>query len=664
MLEAMKQLALDFLWNHEGSGEPPDDLESWFKDFRQNAPEKLFQYLVESTERMERYYTLSPDKEDPDLAVLEALDFKESDNIKLPFNQSSGSQGAALGPVIKRTYSNAKGAGPSAKIQKTTLDSFEAIGESDEPWSLFFKSALNTWTRPKLLVRARGDKLEGSGNAYAVAIEQIPEKKTVFLAFKSEDGRLPGEHPEYMQYLQAILANTKYATKAVPPVQGGRCSLCGSEPATVFCNALRGAGLNISNVDRPGAFPDVTIDHAVRGYPLCLDCADLLYVYKNRIARLFIAPIAGDRALIVPRTRVSGRIRQRFFKQVADLTTSPSSEGGKQPSLRAGIETREERLMRLLGDERAVTSFDILWADFGQKIENLRGAVTDVLPSRLSRISEINDCFRDTRSPLFPEHDLAVFDLPLTFVLHLLRRPGGKKAQSINESRRMFQLRREVAAAIYSARSFSLSRFWDEMFITARWYLNEAISKGDGWGLLTEGYSEKKQTSYWTMAGWIRHLARFIHYLTTLEVFPMPDAMYHPQSDLLRPYFRPESGIDTVQKAFAFILGILYGKVMQVQAAKGFNVGANALTWLKRLTLTGKDLPELYCKVREKLLTYETESSSAVREVLQELGSLGAKIGDNFDLPQVTTCYFLLLGQSVAVRVLPSKEETSDTTRS
>ena len=137
----------------------------------------------------------------------------------------------------------------------------------------------------------------------------------------------------------------------------------------------------------------------------------------------------------------------------------------------------------------------------------------------------------------------------------------------------------------------------------------------------------------------------------------MPNPSYQPNSDLLKPYFGPESGIDTDQKAFAFILGILYGKVMQVQGAKGVNVGANALTWLKRLTLTGQDLPGFYCKVREKLLTYETEGNPSVREVLNELGDLGARIGDIPDLSQVSTCYFLLLGQSVAVRVLPSKEK-------
>jgi CRISPR-associated protein Csh1 len=85
------------------------------------------------------------------------------------------------------------------------------------------------------------------------------------------------------------------------------------------------------------------------------------------------------------------------------------------------------------------------------------------------------------------------------------------------------------------------------------------------------------------------------------------------------------------------------------------NVGANALTWLRRLSLSGRDLPELYVKVREKLLTYGTESSEAVREILTELGELGTSL-KNFDLDETTTCYFLLLGQSLAVKILPSKD--------
>jgi hypothetical protein len=56
--------------------------------------------------------------------------------------------------------------------------------------------------------------------------------------------------------------------------------------------------------------------------------------------------------------------------------------------------------------------------------------------------------------------------------------------------------------------------------------------------------------------------------------------------------------------------------------------------------------------------SYETEKSPAVRELLVELGELGVPLGTNFDLDETTTCYFLLLGQSLAVKILPSKERT------
>lgn len=136
----------------------------------------------------------------------------------------------------------------------------------------------------------------------------------------------------------------------------------------------------------------------------------------------------------------------------------------------------------------------------------------------------------------------------------------------------------------------------------------------------------------------------------------MEDKFYEPQMEKLKPYFGPESGIDSLQKAYAFLLGALYGKVLQVQGAKGVNVGANALTWLKRLTLKGRDLPELYVKIREKLLAYETEKSEDVRELIAEIGNLGCRLGDNIELGEILTNYYLLLGQSLTPTILPKKE--------
>ena len=653
MLEEMRTLALDFLWSQEGQGEVPDNLNEWFKNMRLKKPDRIFPHLVEASENIENYYTLSPDPDDSDLAVLEVADFQEDHRKTLPFVKTAP-KSPDLGPVGKRSINAAdKSVAPKPAIRKQLLKKLEEIAQEDKSWSPFFESSWQTFTRSKLLIATTGDILiaESGQNAYSLAIENISERQTVFLAFKDAQGKLPGEYPEYLQYLQEILAQTKYATKAIPPVENGLCSLSSEDGITVFPNALPGAGINIANIDRPGAFPGITKENAALGYALSLDSADLLYIYKNHVSKLFIADIAGNRALIIPRTQISGKTRHLFFNQVQELIQTENR-----------VEAREERLMRLLGNEQAVTSLDILWANFGQKIEKLQGLITDILPSRLQKITEVNEQFNslEISHPIFPKHKMYVFDLTLNWLSEFLKRPGEKKAKSINASRRLFQFKKNLAAAIYHGNRFPDAPFWSEIFVTAQWYLNQTVEDGNAWNLLNEGYSTKTNKPYWTFAGWIRHLSQFIHYLRELEVLRMPESSYQPKSELLKPYFGQESGIDTDQKAFAFLVGVLYGKVMQVQGAKGVNVGANALTWLRRLTLTGEDLPDFYCKVREKLLTYETESSGDVREVLQEVGYLGTKIGDAFDIPQTTTCYFLLLGQSVAIQVLPSSSRDEE----
>jgi CRISPR-associated protein Csh1 len=88
------------------------------------------------------------------------------------------------------------------------------------------------------------------------------------------------------------------------------------------------------------------------------------------------------------------------------------------------------------------------------------------------------------------------------------------------------------------------------------------------------------------------------------------------------------------------------------------NVGANALTWLRRLTLAGRDLPDLYNKVRDKMLVYQVERKASVRALVVELGKLGAQLGTNIKLNETETSYFLLLGQSLAVKVMPSKKKS------
>ncbi len=654
MLDAMRQLALDSLWIRLDNGVTPDP-EAWYRCLRKQDLGRLFPMLVEDVEQeggkdKQRYYTLRADPGLEDLAILEPHEMQSRDAAGLPFNQASGPQAAALGPVIKRTApSKAKEAGPSLKVQLTTLKEFKEISAAGDRWSPYFQAAHACFLRPRIKI---GDEVKAaSGGAYQAAISLIDEKRTVLLAFRDEQGRLPGEVPEYVDYLQGVLAATKYATGAIPACEGKTCSLCGSHPVTVYPKAPNGAGINLANLDRDGAFPGLDPAAAWKGFGLCVACADLLYVYCKHVAADYRMTVAGYNALVIPSLRFDPPLRKKFGQRLRAWLTELEQTNNS-------IIVHEKQLLNILGEEKAVATLTILWAEFGQRIDDIRGVITNVLPSRLQELAKLNRTITALKSPVFPEAHLDDFEynLPLTILKALLRRPGGKAAQNSNESRRLFDLRRDLADAIYH-KSPLPERFFDEVHETAQWHFADVCDSGSAWGLLHEGV-KKDGGTFLTTAGWVRQLARFLHYLRLIGVMPMSEPYKRHQTTCvaLQPYFGPESGIDGPREAFAFILGALYGKLLQVQAARDVNVVSNALTWLKRLTLAGEDLPELYVKVREKLMLYRAESNPEVRQLVAELGELGTKLGTRNDLDETHTCYFLLLGQSLATKIMPSKK--------
>lgn len=661
MLEAMRQLALDYLFEELGDGEQPANLTAWFREMRADQPERLFPYLVEDIGRVKELYTLAPDTGDEQILNLTLREVTDDLMLALPFMRPSGSQGAQVGPVFKRSFSKQKGGGPSAKIIKTTIASFAEIAGAGHRWSSYFSEILELISRPRL--RLPDQSLVDWGKNYTLsldaAIDLIGEKNsTVFLAIADRQQKLPGQHHEYLAYLmEEKLAGDRYITGSAGPQPHANCPLCGAANTIVYPNGVKGAGINFGNLDRDGAFAGVSCANAWKGFSLCLDCADLLYIYKfhtlkpdplsNR--RPFMASVAGDPALIVPFTTAIAAGRQELLKAARDYACLAQKE----------VEESELDLIDILKEQRSLLSLTFVWADIGQNIENLRGAITDVPPSRLTELYKFNAESKEWSHPIFPETPLRDLNpnLSLTALKNLFWRPGGKKAQDINKSKRLFQLRRLLTACVYHSRPLPEERFWEEAMLTARCYVMDAIDQGNAYSLLNEGLGKKGP--FLTAAGWIRHFARWLYYLRLLEVLPMSesDSFYQPALAELKPYFGPESGIDSEPKAYAFLLGVLYGKLLQVQGARGVNVGANALTWLKRLTLTGKDLPEFYVKTREKLLAYETEKSKKVRSLVEEIGALGVRLGNDIDMDDTTTCYFLLLGQSLSSRVLAKQEE-------
>lgn len=658
MLEAMRELAL--LELNYRCGETSANLH----DIRAHHGEQLAPLLVEASEKIPRVYLLQaiPNEQDTVRMWVEELD--DAKRRRLPFNKPSGAQSPALGPVFKRT-SKAKEKppyGPSLKIQNTTEKEFIAQAQSAATWNNYFKEVCAVLFQGQALIY--GDALYPVGSdqpdphIMAAAIRLIPEKETVFLSVVDATGRWPGDRAEYQDYLAHALADIKYVTGEAPAHDSADCPLCGATDVTLYPN-LRGTGLNFANMDRVGAFPGLDTGQAWKGYGLCLDCADLLYVFKNHLLGQFVGNVAGDKALLVPSLLGNPDGKRQFLKDwrkyLQDL------ESGK-------IASHENDLLEFVQDQDDTQIvLHILWATFGQVVDEVRGVVNDILPSRLRQLAKDNSTANHWNHALAPCYvmDNARFDLSLNTLLVLLKRPGGRKAAKANESSRLFGMKRQLAEAIYHGTPLGEARvgLWQEILITAEWYLNDLPEETPVLRhyLLNQGINKKGDRQ--TFASWIRQLAQFLYYLHLTGVLPMDESNtqpFEPTLPALKPYFQLGSGLNSPEKAFTFILGILYGKVLQVQAARGVNVASNALTWLKRLNLDGRDLPELYNKVREKLLTYETEANADVRALIQDLGRLGARLGDGIRLDNTTTCYFLLLGQSVMVDALPSSKTKKD----
>lgn len=657
MLRAMYQLALDYLYtNHRLDGEP-EDPDEWYRHVRTKDPIRLLQYLIESprTSMASNYYVLSADPYDPNVAVLEQREFDpDRDAARIPFVQSTGSQSAAIGPVIKRSFASGKGAGPSSKILQTTLDAFEDISRSGKPWSSYFGEALDIMSRSTLVFQGR----ESVGAATIMqAVQVIDEKRTAYLTVLDDQGRLPGERPEYIEYLQEILGEEKYSTLRTPPVRSGIDALTGAQ-TTVYANSLSGAGVNINNVDRLGAFSGLDSGNAWKKFALSADSADLLYVFGFHLRDEFVGRVAGEKALILPEVMPDFRSRLMFmakFRRLIEKTRESDS-----------VEVLERRLATMVEGAESLAGISIVWASFGQKMSEIRGMVLDVLPSRLSDLSHMVTSQRSVSSPVFPRYPLEQFDydLALNGYARLLTRPGGRASRGLNESSRLFAVKRTVAAALYHKRKVDERLFWHEVMETARQYLIDMLRTNNSYGLTQEG-RKKDGTIYPTLAGWIKHLAGYLDFFRKAGVLSRMDTEpYVPDSDLLKPFFADSadtSGLDTDEKRYVFLVGALFGKLMSVQAARGVNVTANALSWLKRLNLTPEEIPGLYVKIVDRLYAYLGKRgislSKEMAQVNREIARLGIKIGTPHALSTVETNYYLLLGQALSSILMPSKSK-------
>lgn len=575
-----------------------------------------------------------------------------------PFIKPGGSQSAQLGTVIKRSRNAKREVSPGGKILASTLASFEETAARTEAPAAY-GAAL------KLL----GDDSSQRLAALQAALEAITAKDTCWVAL----GDPPGDDIPYARWQLDLLRAERYKLDLTAPP--APCPLC-EETRPLAPNGLKGAGINFGNLDNPGMFPGFDEARAALRFALCGPCADRLRVFKNEVAEELKCRVAGEGALVIPEVSDphTGRAAKRA-REVVQRLREGSSVGAV-----------EDALLRVLERESSVASFHVLWATLGQDLDDVTGLVMDVPRTRLAELSTLNDaanlwCATAQRpGSVLPRSPLRerLFDLSLSVLQDLTRHPGGARTKRLNNGQHLASFRRAIARAVYGSGHISAARWFRELCNLAQSYLREAVDLDEGalqWWLLYEDRAEAnvspdagdgkkrtvrksaakaERTLRLTLAGWIRHAALVTRYLQQLKVLEaMESDVYVPAAERLRPFF-VDSGVRGDARAFAFLLGALWGKLVTVQAARKVNVKANALSWLRRGALSGPDLPRLFALTRMKLLEYGTHSDD-MGLVLGELAHLGHRLGDRIALDNDQTMYFLLLGEALATELMPAK---------
>lgn len=438
---------------------------------------------------------------------------------------------------------------------------------------------------------------------------------------------------------------------------GERCSLCNTE-TELFPNVLSGVGINIANVDKPIFFPGVETENAGKAFPICAPCAEALYVAKFHVFKELIQNISGHQALIIPHLVESADTKEGLEIIASALKLLKSDVSGAKQT--------ERNILKDLSENKSIATVTFIFGEVaGQSVQKIRKVIPSVLPSRLSQISktiadinEINDNYTD-------EHPWKSKYPPLNGTLKILKNVLGNPKYSDRKStggRKPFIASSvdtlDLLSAIFLKRKYSLKDLLSEFSSKLSYDFLGALS------------NEDKNMPIYSIQNNVRYMVYLLSFLEKLEVIKMNPgdnfvSKYLEGHEGLKPlndFLGAESkGLDTKEKQNAFLVGLLFGKLVSFQQARG--VSANALKWLRGLQLSQQDLMDIFVKTRSKLDDYSTPKSAwsdEMKGVSEAIAALGANIS-KWDISRKEIPYYLCLGQSLSGYYLPSKNNANQT---
>lgn len=439
---------------------------------------------------------------------------------------------------------------------------------------------------------------------------------------------------------------------------GVGCSLC-HKKTELFPNVLAGVGINIANVDKFGFFPGVTRHNAGKAFPICAPCAEALYAAKFHVFQNLRQTISGHNALIIPHLLESKDIREDLEIVTSDLKRLTRDVGG--------AERTESGILKDLSDNKGVSTVTFIIGDVGgQSVENIRKVIPDVLPSRLSEISRAIEAVNGMNDGYPPDHPWKSKYPPLNGNLRIIRDVLGSpkySQQKAGGGRKPFKSSSidtlNLLSAIFLKRTYPIKDILSEFSSKLSYDFLGALS------------DEDKNQPIYSIRNNITNMTYLLSFLDLLEVIRMNSGnnfvnKYLERHEGLKPlndFLSTEAkGLDTEEKQYAFLVGLLFGKLISFQQRRG--VATSGLKWLKGLQLSPQDLMDIFVKTRGKLDDYSTPRSAwsdEMRGVAEAIGALGANIGD-WSISRKEIPYCLCLGQSLSGYYLPGKssDEQSD----
>ena len=563
----------------------------------------------------------------------------------------TASQGTYITPTWKESPS---------KLKKTVKKYIKDSEENDADW---LQNAVKIFKSNDIEIGELKEDGTLERKTFFETVEWAKKNKKIKVFSVRINGKYNAEIRELLDFSLKEKPKAIYQTNDAISFKtpGVGCSLCHKE-AELFPNVLSrdGVGINIGNVDKFGFFPGITRRNAGKAFPICAPCAEALYAAKFHVFPKLKQTISGHQALIIPHLLESGDRGEDLDIVTSELKRLMRDVGG--------AERTESGILKDLSENKGVSTVTFIIGDVGgQSVENIRKVIPDVLPSRLSDISRAIEDVNKVNDGYSLNHPWKKSKYPpLNGNLRIIRDVLGSPKYSQQKGgggRKPFKSSSvdtlNLLSAIFLKRTYPLKDILSEFSSKLSYDFLGALS------------GEDKNQPIYSIWNNIANMVYLLLFLDRLEVIRMNSSKnfvnkYLERHEGLKPlnsFLSTEAkGLDTEEKQYAFLVGLLFGKLISFQQRRG--VATSGLKWLKGLQLSPQDLKEIFVKTRGKLDDYSTPRnawSDEMRGVVEAIGALGANIGD-WNISRKEIPYCLCLGQSLSGYYLPGKngDEQSD----